>query len=135
MVDWVPNPINGFVRLSITGTELLFEVFSQRYECGSTMVMTNLPIDEWTIFGSECLTGGLLDRLTHHVHILELNSESYRPKKRKNADQQNPTINNSEKSTPDDGLNCGKGALGLVGWPARLPTVQRACRRCFTGTI
>ena len=40
---------------------------------------TNLPFDEWTgVFGSERLTGALLDRLTHHVHILEMNGESYR---------------------------------------------------------
>ena len=69
----------GFVPLSKTGAELLFEVFSQRYERGSIMVTSNLPFDEWTeIFGSERLTGALLDRLTHHVHILEMNGESYR---------------------------------------------------------
>ena len=69
----------GFVPLSKTGAELLFEVFSQRYERGSILVTSNLPFDEWTeIFGSERLTGALLDRLTHHVHILELNGESYR---------------------------------------------------------
>jgi DNA replication protein DnaC len=69
----------GFVPLSKTGAELLFEVFSQRYERGSTLVTTNLPFDEWTeVFGSERLTGALLDRLTHHVHILEMNGDSYR---------------------------------------------------------
>ena len=72
----------GFVPLSHTGAELLFEVFSQRYERGSTMVTTNLPFDEWTeVFGSERLTGALLVRLTHHVHILEMNGESYRLKR------------------------------------------------------
>ena len=71
----------GFVPLSTTGAELLFEVFSQRYERGSILVTTNLPFDEWTeVFGSERLTGALLDRLTHHVHILEMNGESYRLK-------------------------------------------------------
>ena len=61
----------GFVPLSRTGAELLFEVFSQRYERGSVLVTTNLPFDEWTeMFGSERLTGALLDRLTHHVHII-----------------------------------------------------------------
>ena len=69
----------GFVPLSKTGAELLFEIFSQRYERGSTLVTSNLPFDEWTeVFGSERLTGALLDRLTHHVHILEMNGESYR---------------------------------------------------------
>ena len=72
----------GFVPLSRTGAELLFEVFSQRYERGSILVTTNLPFDEWTeVFGSERLTGALLDRLTHHVHILEMNGESYRLKR------------------------------------------------------
>ena len=67
--------------LSPTGAELLFEVFSRRYERGSVLVTSNLPFDEWTsVFGSERLTGALLDRLTHHVHILEMNGESYRLK-------------------------------------------------------
>ena len=69
----------GFVPLSKTGAELLFEVFSQRYERGSTLVTSNLPFDEWTAtFGEERLTGALLDRLTHHVQILEMNGDSYR---------------------------------------------------------
>ena len=69
----------AFITLSKTGAELLFEVFSQRYERGSTLVTTNLPFDEWTeVFGSERLTGALLDHLTHHVNILEMNGESYR---------------------------------------------------------
>jgi len=69
----------GYVPLSPTGAELLFEVFSRRYERGSTMVTSNLPFDEWTsVFGSERLTGALLDCLTHHVHILEMNGDSYR---------------------------------------------------------
>jgi DNA replication protein DnaC len=69
----------GFVPLSKTGAELLFEIISQRYERGSIIITSNLPFDEWTeTFGSERLTGALLDRLTHHVHILEMNGESYR---------------------------------------------------------
>jgi len=71
----------GYVPLSKTGAELLFEMFSQRYERASTLVTSNLPFDEWTeVFGSERLTGALLDRLTHHVHILEMNGDSYRLK-------------------------------------------------------
>jgi hypothetical protein len=69
----------GYVPLSLTGAELLFEIFSQRHERGSTIVTSNLTFEEWTsVFGSQRLTGALLDRLTHHVHILELNGESYR---------------------------------------------------------
>ncbi len=56
-------------------------ITSQRYERDSTLVTSNLPFDEWTeVFGSERLTGALLDRLTHRVHILEMNGESYRLK-------------------------------------------------------
>ena len=69
----------GFVPLSKTGAELLFEVISQRYEQGSVIITSNLPFDEWTeVFGSERLTGALLDRITHHVHIVEMNGDSYR---------------------------------------------------------
>ena len=82
----------GFVPLSRTGAELLFEVFNQRYERGYIMITTNLPFNEWTeVFGSERLTGALLDRLTHHVHILEMHGESYRLKRsRENATAQAP---------------------------------------------
>ena len=69
----------GFVPLSKTGAELLFELISQRYEQGSTLITSNLPFEEWTdTLGTERLTGALLDRLTHHVNILEMNGESYR---------------------------------------------------------
>ena len=71
----------GFVPLSKTSAELLFEMLSQRYERGSTVVTSNLPFAEWTeVLGSERLTGALLDRLTHHVHILERNGDSFRHK-------------------------------------------------------
>ena len=76
----------GFVPLSKTGAELLFEVISQRYERGSIIITSNLPFDEWTeIFGSERLTGAILDRLTHHVHILEMNGDSFRLRQSRRA--------------------------------------------------
>jgi DNA replication protein DnaC len=82
----------GYVPLSPTGAELLFEVFSQRYERGATIVTSNLPFDEWTsVFGSERLTGALLDRLTHHVHILEMNGDSYRLKQSKKRQSRSPS--------------------------------------------
>jgi DNA replication protein DnaC len=81
----------GYVPLSQTGAELLFEIFSQRHERGSTIVTSNLPFEEWTtVFGSQRLTGALLDRLTHHVHILELNGESYRLKHSKARRRRDP---------------------------------------------
>ena len=76
----------GFVPLSKTGAELLFEVISQRYERGSIIITSNLPFDEWTeVFRSERLTGAILDRLTHHVHILEMNGDSFRLRQSKKA--------------------------------------------------
>ena len=71
----------GFMPLSNTGAQMLFEVFSQCYERGSVSVTSNLPLAEWTeVLGSERLTGALLDRLTRHVDILEMNGGSYRLK-------------------------------------------------------
>ena len=69
----------GYVPFSKTGAELLFDVVSRAYERTSLIVTTNLPFEQWTeVMGSERLTGALLDRLTHRVHILEANGESYR---------------------------------------------------------
>jgi len=69
----------GYVPFSKTGAELLFEVVSRAYEHHSLMVTTNLSFEHWTEFlGSERLTGALLDRLTHRVHVIEANGESYR---------------------------------------------------------
>ena len=81
----------GYVPLSQTGAELLFEIFSQRHERGSTIVTSNLPFEEWTSdLRQPRLTGALLDRLTHHVHILELNGESYRLKQSKARRRRDP---------------------------------------------
>ncbi len=99
----------GYVPLSPTGAELLFEVFSQRYEHGSTIVTSNLPFEEWTaVLGSERLTGALLDRLTHHVQILAMNGESYRltqsTARRRLATKATPTnAAADDRSDPDTG--------------------------------
>jgi DNA replication protein DnaC len=69
----------GYVPFSKSGAELLFDVVGRAYERTSIMLTTNLPFEEWTeIMGSERLTGALLDRLTHRVHIIEANGQSYR---------------------------------------------------------
>jgi DNA replication protein DnaC len=71
----------GYVPFSKAGAELLFEVVSRAYERLSLIVTTNLPFEQWTeVMGSERLTGAMLDRLTHRVHIIEANGESYRLK-------------------------------------------------------
>ncbi len=57
---------------SKTGAELLFEVTSRAYERQSLIITTNLPFEAWIeILGNEWLTGALLDRFTHRIHIVE----------------------------------------------------------------
>ena len=69
----------GFVPLPASGAELLFDIVSDRYEKASIVITTNLPFEEWiSVLASEPLTHAMLDRLTHHVHILEMNGRSYR---------------------------------------------------------
>jgi DNA replication protein DnaC len=69
----------GYVPFTKAGAELLFEVVSRAYERQSLVVTTNLPFEQWAeVCGSQRLTGALLDRLTHRVHIIEANGESYR---------------------------------------------------------
>jgi hypothetical protein len=94
----------GYVPFTAVGSELLFEVFSQRYERGATLVTSNLPFDEWTsVFGSERLTGALLDRLTHHVHILEMNGESFRLATSKKAQRRTNHASNTVPKANDGG--------------------------------
>lgn len=72
----------GYIPLDRVAAEHLFGFFSQCYETTSLVITTNLPFAEWpqVFAGDERMTGALLDRLTHHVHILEVSGESYRLK-------------------------------------------------------
>lgn len=84
----------GYVPFSKTGAELLFEVVSRAYERQSIMLTTNLPFEHWTeILGNERLTGALLDRITHRVHIIEANGESYRLRDAKKRAKRGPKEN------------------------------------------
>ena len=122
----------GFVPLSKTGAELLFELISQRYERGATLITSNLPFDEWTeTFGTERLTGALLDRLTHHVNILEMNGDSYRLSqsraRRNSADKLNcgtPSPGPGRQRAPGvrSGGKRGRGAAGKTPFVAAVST-------------
>lgn len=83
----------GYVPASKLGSELLFDLISQAYERTSVIVTTNLPFEQWTeVLGSQRLTGAVLDRLTHHCHILEASGDSYRLKdaRRRSGNRKKP---------------------------------------------
>ena len=83
----------GYVPASKLGSELLFDVISAAYERTSVVVTTNLPFEQWTeVLGSQRLTGAVLDRLTHHCHILEASGDSYRLKdaRRRSSNKKKP---------------------------------------------
>jgi DNA replication protein DnaC len=91
----------GYVPASKLGSELLFDVISAAYERTSIIVTTNLPFEQWTeVLGSQRLTGAVLDRLTHHCHILEATGESYRLKdarKRSSRSKKPPISDNPDQ--------------------------------------
>lgn len=87
----------GYVKLSPQTTQLLFQVFSERYEKGSILLTTNLEFSEWAdIFNDERMTAAILDRLIHNSRIILFNGESYRFRKHK-EDKKLPRKNEESK--------------------------------------
>lgn len=90
----------GYLSFSRAGAELLFQVFADRYERSSLLVTSNLPFSEWQqIFQGERMTAALLDRLTHHCEIFEMNGESYRFRESMKEKQSPPAAKSSSPKT------------------------------------
>jgi DNA replication protein DnaC len=108
----------GFIPFSAGGAQLMFQFCSALHERLAILITTNLRFADWTqVFQDERLTAALLDRLTHHAHILEFIGESYRFRQRM-LRQASPTALPSLSGPSDDGPASDVAAAALNPSPS-----------------